>query len=116
MVLLFVAILIAAGMVVLLRPWPFFLSSGKAGAPSERELGAEFGKSVEMRASALGLHVRGVARPVALECPRCRKYSHYFVYPDEICDRCWRASVERRVAPAEQHRLPHTPREVPHPR
>ena len=114
MVTLVVAILIVAGMVVLLRPWPFFLTSEKPGALNERQLGAEFGKWVEMRASALGLHVRGVARPVALECPRCRKYSHYFVYPDEICDRCWRASVERGVAPAEQHRLQHTPQEVPH--
>jgi len=116
MVLLVVAILIVAGMVVLFRPWPFFLTSEKPAALQEWQLGTEFGKWVEMRASALGLHVRGVARLVALECPRCRKDSNYFVYPDEICDRCWRASVERGVGPAEHRRLQHPPQEVPHPR
>jgi len=116
MVILLASILIVAGMVVLLRPWPFFLTSEKPDALNEWQLGAEFGKWVAMRASALGLRVRGVARLVALECPRCKRYSNYFVYPDEICDRCWRASIEQGVAPAEQHRLQDTRQEVRHPR
>ena len=74
MVIFLIAILLVAGMVVLFRPWPFFLTNEKPGALNECQLGPEFGKWVEMRASALGLHVRGVARSVAaLQCPRCRK-------------------------------------------
>ena len=116
MVIFVVAILLVAGTVVLLRPWPFFLTSEKPAALHEWQLGADFGKWVEMRASALGLHVRGVARLVALDCPRCKKDSNYFVYPDEICDRCWRASVTPDVAAAERNRIQPTRQEVPHPR
>ena len=100
MVILILAIVAAAGLVVLLRPWPFFLTSEPASV-NERNVAAEFGKWVEKRARAHGLKVRGVARPVPLECPKCGKSSNYFVYPDELCERCWRASLPRGNAPAE---------------
>jgi len=104
MVTLLLAIIVAAGMVVLLRPWPFFLTREHSHPLNERNLAAEFAKWVEMRASAHGLNVRGVARPVPLECPKCGKSSNYFVYPDEVCDRCWRASLRRHPVAAQQHR------------
>lgn len=116
MLILVVAILGLAGMIVLLRPWPFFRTAEKPGEPRDWQLGADFGKWVERQASARGLQVRGVARPVALECPKCGRHSNYFVYPDEICDRCWRASVKRDAALAEQQRLQRAHQEIPHPR
>jgi hypothetical protein len=100
MVLLLVAIVVTTGLVVLLRPWPFFLTREQARVLNERNMAAEFGKWVERRARARGLNVRGVARPVPLECPKCGKSSNYFVYPDELCERCWRASLQRDSAPA----------------
>jgi hypothetical protein len=105
MVILLVTIIVAAGMVALLRPWPFFLTREQSRALNERNVAAEFGKWVEMRASAYGLKARGVARAVPLECPKCGRSSNYFVYPDELCERCWRASLRRYSVPAEQHRL-----------
>jgi len=104
MVLLLVAIIVATGLVILLRPWPFFLTREQSRELNERNAAAEFGKWVELRASAHGLNVRGVARPVPLECPKCGKPSNYFVYPDEVCDRCWRASLGRHTVSAQQHR------------
>jgi hypothetical protein len=104
MVLLIVAIIVAAALVILLRPWPFFLTREQSRELNERNAAAEFGKWVELRASAHGLNVRGVARPVPLECPKCGKSSNYFVYPDEVCDRCWRASLGRQTVSARQHR------------
>jgi len=73
MVILLVAITVATGLVVLLRPWPFFLTREQSHELNQRNAAAEFGKWVEMRASAHGLNVRGVARPVPLECPKCGK-------------------------------------------
>jgi hypothetical protein len=105
MVLFLVAIVVIAGMTVLLRPWPFFLTPEQSRALMERNKAAEFAKWVQVRACAHGLKVRGVARPVPLECPKCRKSSNYFVYPDELCERCWQASLRRPATPAEQHRL-----------
>jgi len=99
MVTLLLAIIVAAGMVMLLRP------REHSRPMNERNLAAEFGKWVERRASAHGLKVRGVARLVPLKCPKCGKSSKYFVYPDELCERCWRASLQRAPAPTEQHRL-----------
>jgi hypothetical protein len=104
MVILIVAIIVAAGLVILLRPWPFFLTREQSRELNERNAAAVFGKWVELRASAHGLNVRGVARPVPLECPKCGKSSNYFVYPDEVCDRCWRASLGRQTVSAQQHR------------
>lgn len=115
MLILLVAILGLAGMIALLRPWPFFRTGKKPGEPRDWQLGAEFGKWVERQAAAHGLQARGVARLVALECPRCRKNSNYFVYPDEICEACWRASVKRR-AEAGERRPPATQQELPSPR
>lgn len=104
MVMLIVAIVVATGLVILLRPWPFFLTREQSRELNERNAAAEFGKWVELRASAHGLNVRGVARPVPLECPKCGKSSNYFVYPDEVCDRCWRASLGRHTVSARRHR------------
>jgi uncharacterized OB-fold protein len=50
------------------------------------------------------LNVRGVARPVPLECKKCGKSSNYFVYPDEVCERCWRATLKPVSTPAKEHR------------
>lgn len=105
MVLLLVVIVVMAGVTVLLRPWPFFLTREQSRALQERNAAAEFGKWVEKRASAHGLNARGVARVVPLECPKCGRSSNYFVYPDELCERCWRATLPQRSVPAEQHHL-----------
>ena len=99
----FVPLIIAiAGVLVLwLRPWPFFLASDESGEArtSGRNVAWEFGKWVEGQALARGLNVRGVARSVPIECPKCRKASNYFVYPDELCVRCWRAGLKPLPAP-----------------
>ena len=58
----------------------------------------------ERHALARGLNVRGVARPIPLECKECGKSSNYFVYPDEICDRCWRATLKDVSTPVKEHR------------
>lgn len=102
MIIFLVALILMAGLVVLLRPWPFFLTSEQSRALNEKNITAEFGKWVEGRAKAHGLNARGVARPVPLQCPRCRKSSNYFVYPDEVCERCWHASLKQVSIPAEQ--------------
>jgi hypothetical protein len=92
------AILMALGLVLLLRPWPFFLpreqSQGSNGEVNNRNMAREFGKWVERQARARGLSVRGFARDVPIECPKCHKASNYFVYPDEVCERCWRATLK----------------------
>jgi hypothetical protein len=89
-------IVVALGLALWLRPWPLFLAPD-ASPPNEqttgRNLAWEFGKWVERQACARGLNVRGVARSVPIECPKCRKTSNYFVYPDEVCERCWRARL-----------------------
>jgi hypothetical protein len=100
MVLFLVAMIVTAGLVGLLRPWPFFLTREQSQALSERNMAAEFGKWVEKRARAHGLNVRGVARLVPVECPRCGRSSNCFVYPDELCERCWRASLQQGSATA----------------
>jgi hypothetical protein len=104
MVLFLVAMVVTAAMVVLFRPWPFFLTREQARALDERNAAAEFGKWVEKRASTLGLNARGVARQVPVECPKCGRSSNYFVYPDELCERCWRARLQQHSVPAEQQR------------
>jgi len=101
-------ILTVVGLAVLLRPWPLFLATDESPATSEptpeRNVAREFGKWVERQALARGLSVRGVARPVALNCPRCRKASNYFVYPDEVCERCWRTSLKPVSTPVKGNR------------
>jgi hypothetical protein len=91
-------IVIAVGLALWLRPWPLFLAPDESSTPKEqgsgRNVAWEFGKWVERQARARGLNVRGVARSVPIECPKCRKASNYFVYPDEVCERCWRASLK----------------------
>jgi hypothetical protein len=98
MVFLPLMIIGVAGLVFLLRPWPLFLASDESHAPNEqptvRNVAWEFAKLVEYQARIRGLSVRGVARCVPLECRKCRKASNYFVYPDDVCERCWRASLK----------------------
>jgi hypothetical protein len=109
MVFIFLMILAIGGLGVWLRPWPFFLPSDKSqstdGQPAQRNVAGEFGKWVERQALARGLSVRGVARPIPIECPKCRKASNYFVYPDELCERCWRATLKPLSTPAKGDRL-----------
>ena len=108
MLLALVVILGAVGVVgvaLLLRPWPFFLPQEKdSDGYHDRNVAVEFVKWVERQALARGLNVRGVARPVPLECKKCGKSSNYFVYPDEVCERCWRASLKPVSTPAKEHR------------
>ena len=90
-------IAIAVGLALWLRPWPLFLTPDKSlpanQQTSGRNVAWEFAIWVERQARARGLNVRGVARSVPIECPKCRKASNYFVYPDEVCERCWRATL-----------------------
>jgi hypothetical protein len=98
-----VVILGVVGLAILLRPWPFFLAPEESNSYRDRNVAVEFVKWVERQAMSRGLNVRGVARPVALECKKCGKSSNYFVYPDEVCERCWRASLKPVSTPKEHH-------------
>jgi len=100
---LVVAILGVVGVALLLRPWPFFLPE-ESDSYHDRNVAVEFVKWVERQALARGLSVRGVARPVPLECKKCGKSSNYFVYPDEVCERCWRVTLKPVSTPAKEHR------------
>jgi len=108
MILVPVLILAVAGLAIWLRPWPLFSSSEDSTDGNEhpiyRNVALDFGKWVERQAIARGLNVRGVARPVPVECPKCRKASNYFVYPDELCERCWRATLKPVSTPAKSNR------------
>jgi hypothetical protein len=97
---LVVAIVGVVGVALLLRPWPFFLPPEEPDSYHDRNVAVEFVKWVERQARARGLSVRGVARPVPLECKKCGKSSNYFVYPDEVCERCWRATLKPVSTPA----------------
>jgi len=98
----------AIGLAIWLRPWPLFSASDKSSdsfeQPIYRNVALDFGKWVERQALARGLSVRGVARPVLVECPKCRKASNYFVYPDELCERCWRATLKPVSTPVKSNR------------
>ena len=108
--MLIVPLIISAtvGLAMLLRPWPLFPAEEDPGATqaqtAEWNVAREFVKWVERQALARGLNVRGVARPVPIECPRCHKNSNYFVYPDELCERCWRATLKPAQTPAKNSR------------
>lgn len=91
------------GLTLLLRPWPFFLSAEDDESYRDRNVALGFVKWVERQALARGLNVRGVARPIALECKKCGKSSNYFVYPDEVCERCWRTSLPPVSTPKTHH-------------
>jgi hypothetical protein len=101
-------VVFAVGLALWLRPWPLFPRSSESDLPrehaNERNVAAAFCKWVEVQARARGLSVRGVARPVPIECPKCHKASNYFVYPDELCERCWRASLKPLAVPAKHNR------------
>ena len=99
-----IAIAGVVGVALLLRPWPFFLPTEETYPYHDRNVAVEFVKWVERQALARGLNVRGVARPVPLECKKCVKSSNYFVYPDEVCERCWRATLKPVSMPAKEHR------------
>ena len=103
MILALVLILGVIGMALLLRPWPFFLASDATQSYRDRNVAVEFVLWVERQARARGLSVRGVARPIPLECKKCGKSSNYFVYPDEVCERCWRASLKPAAPQAKRH-------------
>lgn len=92
------------GLAILLRPWPFFLSQDDSQSYRDRNVAVEFVAWVERRARAHGLSVRGVARPIPLECKKCGKSSNYFVYPDEVCERCWQASLKPATISAKEQR------------
>ena len=94
--MIFVPVMIVAAVVLAIwfRPWPLFPEAESSGAPNERNVTAEFAQWVERRARARGLNVRGVARSVRLRCPKCGESSNYFVYPDEVCESCWRSSLK----------------------
>ena len=100
--MLLVMLILMAVLFVILRPWPFFSKRQHSRTLNERSIAKEFGNWVEHRAKAHGVNARGVARPIPLECPRCGKSSNYFVYPDELCERCWRSNLRQISAPAEQ--------------
>ena len=100
---LVVAILGVVGVALLLRPWPFFLTPDESHPYHDRNVAVEFVKWGERQALARGLNVRGVARPVPLECKECRKSSNYFVYPDEICEMCWKATFKRVSVHTKEH-------------
>ncbi len=90
---------VTVGLVILASPVAEFFMKSEESADRKRNVAVEFGKWVEKRALAHGLNVRGVARPVPVECPKCKKESNYFVYPDELCERCWRATLKPEAAP-----------------
>ena len=102
-------IAIAVGLALWLRPWPLFLAFGAPDAPNDqtpsRNVAWEFGKWVERQARARGLNVRGVARSIPIECPKCRRASNYFVYPDEVCERCWRTSLRPLPRPVKSNQV-----------
>ena len=89
---------IVVGLAFLLRPWPLFPAAEEEESSTEmpdyRNVALDFGRWVERQAHLHGLRVRGVARPVQLECRKCRKSSNFFVYPDDLCETCWRASLQ----------------------
>lgn len=109
MVFVPLVIAIAVGLALWLRPWPLFLATDESHAlnqpASSRNVTREFGKWVERQARARGLNVRGVARSIPMECPRCRRASNYFVYPDELCELCWRASLRPLPTPAKGNQV-----------
>jgi len=98
-----VAILGVIGVALLLRPWPFFLPPEESNSYRDRNVAVEFVKWVERQALARGLSVRGVARPVPLECKKCGKSSNYFVYPEDVCEKFWKAMFMRVPAHHKKH-------------
>jgi hypothetical protein len=109
--MVFVPLLILAviGVAILLRPWPLFVPREETQTSGAQTNGihfaVEFRKWVERQARMRGLSVRGVARPVPIECPKCHKASNYFVYPDELCERCWQATLKPVSTPVNGTRL-----------
>src|ERR1700722_14177303 len=104
MILALVVTLAIVGLAVLLRPCPFFLTPEESHPYHDLNVAVEFVKWVERQALSRGLNVRGVARPIPLECKGCGKSSNYFVYPDEVCERCWRATLKPISTPVKEQR------------
>jgi hypothetical protein len=104
MILVLVVILAVLGVAMLLRPWPFFLTPEESCQYFDRNVAVVFAKWVERQACARGLSVRGVARSVLLKCRKCGRESNYFVYPDEVCELCWHASLKPVSITANEHR------------
>lgn len=107
MALVFFMVLAVIVLAFWLRPWPFFQAYDEVDSSDERGLGTNivFRKWVEHQARARGLSVRGVARQVPIQCPKCGKASNYFVYPDELCERCWTATLKSTPTPAKDNQL-----------
>jgi hypothetical protein len=105
MFLLILGVLAAVGLATLLRPWPLFPTVTPQEAVKEQNVGKEFAQWVAGKARVRGLNVRGVARQISLECPKCRRSSNYFVYPDEICERCWSARLKADSLPTSETRV-----------
>ena len=91
---LVLVIILALMLTLWCRPWPIFPSPRQADSSGDRNVAVEFAQWVERRARQQGLSVRGVARRVSLKCPRCGENSNYFVYPDGVCERCWRSNLK----------------------
>jgi hypothetical protein len=102
--LLILGVLATVGLAILLRPWPLFVTATPQAAVRDKNVGKEFAQWVAGKARDRGLNVRGVARQIPLECPKCRRSSNYFVYPDEICERCWSARLKADSLPASENR------------
>jgi hypothetical protein len=94
MVFMPILLMAGVGLALWLRPWPLYPATKPEPDGQTHNVAFEFTKWVERHARARGLEVRGVARPISLECPKCHRSSNYFVYPDELCERCWRASLK----------------------
>ena len=90
-------IIVVAVLALWFRPWPLFPARKQLNdALGEQNVAVEFTQWVQKRARERGLNVRGVARRIPLKCPRCGGSSNYFVYPDDVCERCWRSSLKPR--------------------
>ena len=101
-------ILAIIGLAILLKPWPLYRRSSEQNPDNDytpdRNIALSFVIWVERQALMHGLSVRGVARPVPVECPKCKKSSNYFVYPDELCERCWTAKLKKTTMPVKSNR------------
>ena len=98
MVYLIIGVFVALGLATWLRPWPLFPQEEDSAMVEDQNTARLFRRWVQQQAFARGLNVRGVARPVPMECRKCGKASNHFIYPDEICERCWRSELAEMSA------------------
>ncbi len=98
-----VIIVVGLAMAALLRPWPLFPPDNSEVLDNRTV--APFFTWLERLAKRRGLKVRGVALSLPEKCPKCAKESNYFVYPDEICERCWSTSLQPKSSPFKETRV-----------